>query len=275
MKMFVYKQIGFFSLVSNLWKNRELIIQMTLRDVIGRYQGSFLGLLWSFLNPVLMLCVYTFFFSVVFKARWLGGSGSKAEFALILFSGLIIFNFFAECLNRAPSLMQSNVNFIKKIIFPLEILPVVTMLSALFHLLVSLCVWICFYVVIFGMPHIEILLFPIVILPLLFIILGITWMLSSLGVYLRDVSQVVGTVVSILMFLSPIFYPIESLPELFQGVVRLSPVTLAVEQARSVMYWGNGIDWVLWGYYMMISVCISWLGYMWFQKTRKGFADVI
>jgi lipopolysaccharide transport system permease protein len=262
-------------MVAILWRNRGLAFALTKREVVGRYQGSMLGILWSLFNPVLMLAVYTFFFSVIFQVRWLGGSGSKTEFALILFAGLLVFNFFAECITRAPTLILSNVNYVKKIIFPLELLPVVIMGSASFHLLVSFLVWLVSYVVIFGVPHASVLLFPIVLVPLVLLTLGVTWFLASVGVYLRDVSQVVGALVPVLMFLSPVFYPIKSLPEAYRAIVHVSPITIAVEQARDVMYWGAALDWQVWGGYLAISCVISWLGFIWFQKTRKGFADVL
>ncbi len=262
-------------LITSLWANRNLLAGLIRREIVGRYKGSVLGILWSLFNPVLMLAVYTFFFSVIFQVRWLGGSGSKTEFALILFAGLLVFNFFAECINRAPSLIFSNVNYVKKIIFPLELLPVVAMGGAGFHLLVSYFVWIGFYAVFFGVPHSGVLLFPIVLVPLVLLTLGLTWFLASLGVYLRDVSQIVGSIVPVVMFLSPVFYPLKSLPEEFQIVVHLSPITVAVEQAREVMYWGGAIDWSVWLGYLVVSGAIAWLGFVWFQKTRKGFADVL
>jgi len=263
------------AMISSLWTHRSLLAGLIRREIIGRYKGSFLGILWSFFNPVLMLAVYTFFFSVVFKARWGGGSGSKTEFALILFSGLLVFNFFAECINRSPGVILSNVNYVKKVIFPLELLPVVVMGSAFFHLLISLLVWLGFYVVFFGIPHVKVLLFPVVIMPLALLTLGFSWFLATLGVYLRDVSQVVVTLVPVLMFMSPIFYPIKILPENLQIVIYFSPITIAVEQARAVLYWGESINWLLWSGYLVVSTIIACSGFAWFQKTRKGFADVL
>lgn len=263
------------TLLRSIATNRSLLYSLIRRDIAGRYSGSVLGLLWSFFNPVLMLIVYTFVFSVVFKARWVGGSDSKTEFALVLFAGLMVFNLFSECINRAPGLILSNVNYVKKVIFPLEILPIVNLGSAFFHLLVNFIVWLLFYVVFYGVPHAGVLLFPLVILPLALLTLGVSWFIASLGVYLRDVAQVVGTFVPVLMFLSPVFYPLKSLPERFQGVVQISPITVAVEQARGLMYWGEAFDWQMWGLYLAISCCIAWVGFVWFQKTRKGFADVL
>jgi lipopolysaccharide transport system permease protein len=262
-------------ILSSVWCNWSLTITLIKREVTGRYRGSILGILWSFLNPLFMLAVYTFFFSVVFKARWAGGSESKTEFALVLFAGLIVFNLFAECVNRAPSLVLSNVNFVKKVVFPLEVLPWVVLGSALLHMIISLGVWLLFYIVFFGIPHVSIFYLPIVILPLLILTLGISWFLSSLGVYLRDLSQVIGTVTTVLMFMSPVFYPVANLPEKYRMFVLISPLTLSVEQARDVMIFGKPINWTAWLPYLFVSMTIAWLGFAWFQKTRKGFADVV
>lgn len=262
-------------LAHSMWMNRSLTVQMIRREVAGRYKGSIMGLTWSFLNPILMLAVYTFVFSVVFKARWAGGSESKTEFALVLFSGLILFNLFSECVNKAPTLILSNVNYVKKVIFPLEILPVINLGAALFHWMISLLVWLVFYCIFYGVPHLTVLLLPIVMLPLVVLSLGMSWLLASLGVYLRDVAQVVGVLMSVLMFLSPIFYPVSSLPSEYQVIMLINPLTLAIEQARDIMMWGKMPDWVSWSKYLVISGVFSWFCFAWFQKTRKGFADVL
>lgn len=255
--------------------NRSLIYSLIKRDVVGRYRGSAMGLLWSFFNPILMLAVYTFVFSVVFKARWAGGSDSNTEFALVLFAGLLVFNLFSECLNRAPGLIPGNVNYVKKVIFPLEILPVVALGSAAFHFAIGLAVWIVFYLIFFGIPSSSILQLPLVIIPLVLMTLGLSWFLASLGVYLRDVGQIIGVATTVLMFLSPIFYPITALPEQYRPFMHISPLTFAVEQARNTMIWGSSIDWGMWCVYFTASVFVAWLGFASFQKTRKGFADVL
>ncbi len=263
-------------LFASLWRHHSLIYAMIKREVIGRYRGSFMGIFWSFFNPVFMLAVYTFVFSVVFKARWgTAGSDSKAEFALILFAGLIVFNIFAECVNRAPLLIISNVNYVKKVIFPLEILPWITLGTVMFHAVISLGVWLLAYFIFFGSPHITVLLFPLVILPLLFFTMGVMWALSSLGVYLRDVSQFITILTTVLMFLSPIFYPASAIPEKYRHIVLLNPLAPAIEQARNVLFWGKEPDWTLMAVYLVGALIIAWLGFAWFQKTRKGFADVI
>lgn len=259
----------------SFWRNRNLIKSLVMREVIGRYRGSAMGILWSFINPIFMLIVYTFVFSVVFKARWSGGSDSRTEFALVLFAGLIVFNFFAECINRAPGLILANVNYVKKVVFPLEILAWVSAGSALFHSVISLIVWLLAYTIIFGVPHATVLFIPLVILPLLLFTIGISWVLASLGVFLRDVSQFIGIVTTMLMFLSPIFYPATALPEDYRHLFFINPMTPAIEQARALLYWGATPDWQIITSYLAASSAIAWLGFAWFQKTRKGFADVV
>ena len=260
---------------ASLWRHRQLAWVLMQREVIGRYRGSVLGILWSFFNPVFMLVVYTFVFSVVFKARWNAGSDSKTEFALVLFAGLIVFNLFAECINRAPGLVVANVNYVKKLVFPLEILPWVVLGSALFHALISLGVWLLAYLVLYGLPPPTALLLPLVAVPLMLFIMGLSWALASLGVYLRDVSQFIGMLTSVLMFLTPIFYPVSALPLQFQSYLLLNPLTPAVEMARDVLFWGRVPDLGMLALYWLCTVLVAWVGFAWFQKTRKGFADVL
>ena len=262
-------------MVASIYKNRNLIFNLIKREVMGRYRGSAMGLLWSFFNPVFMLTIYTFVFSVVFKARWVGGSDSKVEFALVLFTGLLVFNLFSEVINQAPSLILNNANYVKKVIFPLEILPIVALGAAAFHMSVSLVVWLIFYFLFFSIPDWTALQLPLVLIPLMLMTLGLAWLLASLGVYLRDVGQIIGVVTMTLMFLSPIFYSIDSLPLEYQDIMHLNPLTYIVEETRNVMIWHKSVNWPLWVFWTVLSTLIAWLGFAWFQKTRKGFADVI
>ncbi len=262
-------------MVLSIINNRNLIMDLTKREVLSRYRGSMMGLLWSFFNPLFMLAVYTFVFSVVFKARWNLESDSKTEFSLVLFAGLIFFNLFGESINRAPTLIVNNSNYVKKVVFPLEILSVVTVFSALFHGLISLGVWLLVYLLFFGLPHATVLYLPIVILPFLLFVTGLSWALASLGVFLRDVSQFISTVITVLMFMTPIFYPVTALPEEFRKWLYFNPITPVIEQARDVLYWGKQPDFALVGIYTLSSAVFAWLGFAWFQKTRKGFADVL
>lgn len=262
-------------MLSSLWRNRQLIKASTKREVLGRYRGSVMGILWSFFNPLFMLVVYTFVFSVVFQARWGSGSNSKTEFALVLFAGLMVFSLFSECINRAPGLILSNVNYVKKVVYPLEILPVVTLLSAMFHMLISLGVWLIAHGLLFGLPHPTVLFLPLVLVPFAMFILGLSWILASLGVYLRDVSQIIGVLTSVLLFLSPVFYPISALPDDYRHLLYINPLTPVIEMTRDLLYWGKMPNLFLLCIYWFATAIIAWLGFTWFQKTRKGFADVL
>lgn len=263
------------AILKSFHKNRDLICSLLMREILGRYRGSILGVLWSFFNPILMLLVYTFFFSIVFKANWSNDSDSKAEFAMVLFVGLIIFNLFSECVTRAPTIILANANYVKKVTFPLEILPIVNLGAACFHLLVSLMVWLIFYLILFGVPPITILLFPIILLPLLMFVLGVSWFLASLGVYLRDVSQVTGLAVTALMFISPVFFPSSALPEKYQYILKFNPLAQEIEMMRSALILGKAPSWSMLFLYFVITSLVAFLGFTWFQKTRKGFADVL
>ena len=264
------------SLIVSLWRNRQIIVQMTKREVVGRYKGSVMGLLWSFFNPILMLTMYTFVFSVVFKSRWgFGGEESKTQFAVLLFVGMIVHGLFSDVLNRAPSFILSNVNYVKKVIFPLEILPVIAMGAALFHSLTSFGVLLTAFVLFNDYLHWTVVLAPFVLLPLVILTLGLAWILASLGVFLRDVGQTIGIITTVMMFLSPVFYPVTALPEEFRPWLMANPLTFIIEQAREVLIWGHLPDWAGLGIYTLGATVVAWAGFVWFQKTRKGFADVL
>lgn len=262
-------------IVRSFLAHRKLIYSLTQRDITARYRGSILGIAWLILQPLATLLVYTFVFSVVFKARWSGGSDSRAEFALVLFAGLLVFNMFAESLARAPSLVVSNPSYVKKVIFPIEILSFVNAGTALFYAVISLAICVVFYFFLFGLPPITAFALPLIILPLTFLILGVSWLLSSLGVFIRDLVHIVGLLVTLLLFSSPIFYPISALPPLFQQLMHLNPLSFVIEQSRNVLIWGKLPS--LWhlALYWLASVVVMCLGFAWFQKTRKGFADVL
>ena len=264
------------ALGESLWRNRQLIAQMTRREVMGRYKGSVMGLAWSFFNPVFMLVVYTFVFSVIFKSRWgVGGEESKAQFAVVLFVGMIVHGLFAEVINRAPGLILSNINYVKKVVFPLEILPVIAMGATLFHSLISLGVLLTTFALFNGYLHWTAIFTPLVLLPLVILTLGLAWMLASLGVFLRDVGQTIGIITTVMLFLSPVFYPMTALPEEFRPWLMANPLTFIIEQAREVLIWGRLPNWTGLGGYTLVAAAIAWAGYAWFQKTRKGFADVL
>ena len=265
----------FLNIALSLLRHYTLIKQMIKREVIGRYRGSFLGLLWSFVNPVLMLAIYTFVFGFVFKARWGQDDTDKYQFALVLFTGLIIFNLFSECISRAPNLILANINYVKKVVFPLEILPWVALGATLFHAGINLFVLLIFLLAL-GQPFTWAMLYlPLILLPFLLLIMGLSWLLASIGVFIRDIGQFIGMAMTVLMFMSPIFYPLTALPDYIRPYLLLNPVTLIIEQVRNTLLWGLQPNWQALGVYSVIALVIACLGWFWFAKTRKGFADVL
>lgn len=263
-------------IATHLWNYRDLIRQLTWREIAGRYKGSYLGLGWSFIQPLIMLGVYTFVFSVIFNARWgIDPGESRATFALALFIGLITFGIFAEMTNSAPSLVLGNANYVKKAVFPLEILPLVKLLSALVNALFSLTVLFAGILLINHGIHWTAVLLPLVWLPMLLFTLGCGYFLASLGVFVRDIGTLIGVVTTMLFFLTPIFYPISAIPQGFRFIYRINPLALFVEDARRVVLWGLFPDWSWFFFGLALSVAAFMFGFLWFMKSKKAFADVI
>lgn len=263
-------------MISSFWRNRQLILQMSKREAIGRYRGSVMGLAWSFFNPLFMLAIYTFVFSGVFKARWgIGAGESKTDFAIILFAGLIVHGLFAECVNRAPNLIISNVNFVKKVVFPLEILPWVAFGSALFHTIIGLIVLMLVQFVLNQRVPLTAILFPIVLIPLMLGTMGLAWFLAALGVYVRDVGHVTGMFTTVMLFVSAVFFPISAIPKHYQLLLHFNPLAVVIEQSRGVLIFGHLPSLVGWSTMMVVGLVLAWTGFAWFQMTRRGFADVL
>jgi lipopolysaccharide transport system permease protein len=264
------------AMARNLWHHRDLIRQFTRREIEGRYKGSFLGLFWSFVNPLVLLLIYTFVFGVVFKARWPNAkTDNLGEFAITLFCGLTFFNMFSDTINRAPGIIVNVPNYVKRVVFPLEILVASTLGSALFHALVSLSILLAATLLINGTIQWTLVLLPLVVLPLIFLSLGLGWFLASLGVFVRDISYSVTLIVQVLFFVTPIFYPLDAIPEPFQTLVRLNPLTSIIENSRRVILWGGTPSWIGWAAWLLVTGMVMILGYAWFMKTKKAFADVI
>jgi len=263
------------AVLQSFWSHRYLVLQLARRDVLGRYRGSSLGLVWALLTPLLSLATFTFVFGTIFQSRWGVDVGSKSHFALVLFTGLIAYNFFSEALNRAPSLVLENVTYVKRTLFPLEVLPWVATLSGLFHAALSATVLVAAYVLLVGVPPASALLIPLLFVPLALVVTGISWFLASVGVYLRDLKQFVPVLMTLVLFLSPVFYPLSAVPESFRSVVGLNPLSWIVEQSRAALFAGQPPD--LRGFVVAIAAgwISAWLGLVWFQRTRKGFADVV
>ncbi len=264
------------AMFANQWNHRGLTLQLAKREVAGRYRGSVAGLAWSFISPLLMLVIYTFFFSVVFKARWTQAPGEdKVDFAFPLFCGLIAYAMFAECVNRAPSLVIANANYVKRVVFPLDILPMVVLLSALFHAMVSLVVLLVAIAATGRQVHAAAFLVPVLLLPLALVSLGLSWLLASVGTFVRDTSQFALFFTTAAMFLSPVFFPMSAMPVEFRGPMALNPLTQAIEQMRQAIIWGGLPPIGAYLAQLAVGLAVAWAGFWWFQRTRRGFADVI
>ena len=263
-------------MVRNLWQHRDLIRQFTKREIEGRYKGSFLGLFWAFINPLVLLFIYTFVFGIVLKSRWpQAKTDNLGEFAIVLFCGLTAFNVFSECVSRASSLIVGVPNYVKKVVFPLEILPISVLGAALFHSVISLIILLVANLFIRGSVSWTLLLLPLAYVPLIFFSLGLTWFLASLGVFIRDVSYIVTLILQVLFFTTPIFYPIENIPQPFYSFIRLNPLSSIVENFRRLILWGTLPSWFGWLSWTILTTTIMILGYAWFMKTKKAFADII
>ena len=259
---------------SCLWVRRQLIMHLARREVLSRYRGSFVGVLWSFVNPLVMLAIYTLVMGYFLHARWAGTSNSL-QYSIVLFSGLILFNFLSECLTRAPGLVLANPNYVRKIVFPLEVLPWVAICAALFHTALSLVAWVVFDLIVYHTVHPTVLFLPLIVAPLALVAVGLSWFLSAAGVFIRDVAQAVTLAVQALMFLSPLFYEVKNVPPVFQRILLANPLTFVIEQARAIMIAGSLPNFVGLGIYWLASLLVAWLGFVWFQRARDGFADVM
>jgi len=256
-------------------RNRSLIFELSKREVLGRYRGASFGLFWSILSPFLMLCVYAFAFGSILNSRWPQPPGTQDSFAIILFVGLIVHSFFAESFNRAPSLITSNVSYVKKVIFPLEILPWPMVVSALFHTLMNVIVLIVLRLVVDHAFSWGTFLLPFVLFPLTILMLGVGWFLSALGVYLRDINQITGVLSTALLFTSSAVVPASAVPEEYRFIFVSNPLTFIIDQARIVALWNGMPDWSGLAIYALASTVFALIGYTWFSATRRGFGDVL
>jgi len=248
---------------------------MTRRAVAGRYRGSVFGMAWSLCSPILMLAIYTFVFGVVFKMRGIETGGGTGSFASWLFAGLICHQFFSECLNRAPMLVVNNVQYVKKVVFPLESLTWIAVGAALFQTAISVCVLIVFNVLFNQDINWTIVFIPLVLFPLALLATGLVWMVAALSVYVRDIAHVMGVVTTALLFLSPVFYSINQLPPFAQKLIYLSPLTAIITELRKVVLDGVLPDFFVLGVYTVVAMIVAWLGLSLFQRMRGGFADVL
>jgi lipopolysaccharide transport system permease protein len=264
------------ALARNLWRHRGLIRQLAWREVRGRYQGTRFGLVWSVLTPLLMLLVYTFVFNFVLKVRWgVAPQETALEFALTLFCGLAVYNVFAETVGRAPGLIIAHPNFVKKVVFPLEVLPVSALLAALVHALMGLVLVGVLAACFVRAPGWPVLLVPLLLVPYLCFILGLSWFLASLGTFLRDLGPGLTVALHLLIFLTPVFYPLHAVPPPWRWVLLMNPLTVYVENTRQVLVWGTPPGLLALTVAAVLSLLVMQAGYIWFMKSKRAFADVV
>ncbi|CDI02645.1 putative ABC polysaccharide/polyol phosphate export pump, inner membrane subunit [Candidatus Competibacter denitrificans Run_A_D11] len=258
------------------WLQRQLFLKLLRRDFAERYRGSYLGAVWAVLLPLLSLTVFTFFFGVIFKIRWPAAPSGDSlhNLALILFIGMALYNFLAECLCRAPGLILAHQSYVKNVVFPLDMLPAVMVTSALLMLGVTLAVILLLQALV-GELTTTVLLLPVIVLPLVLSALGLSWFLSALGVFIRDTQQLVVPLVQLLMFLSPVFYPASALPSEVRPWLEYNPLALVIEQARGIILFAQPPAWIPYLFALAASLLLALLGAYWFARTRKGFADVL
>lgn len=265
-------------ILRSLYRNRELIWNLTKRDLKSTYQSSFLGALWPVIVPLLMLLIYTFVFSVVFQVRWSTGTSQetpRGEFALILFAGLTPFNFFSMVINRSPGLVLTVPNYVKKVVFPLEILPLVVVGSAFITSLINIVLLLIGHMLVFRSFPMAVLLLPFAYIPLILLTLGLAWFLSSLGVFVRDIGQAIPVIVQILFFMTPIFYSVDRVPEGLRALLLLNPLAPIVDAFRRTLIWNQSLDWRVWGAATLVSILVAVLGFAWFSATKRAFSDVM
>lgn len=263
-----------FSAFWNLRSNCSLVRQLIAREVQKRYRGSYLGLCWALIQPLATLLVYTFVFSVVLHSHWDQGQSSP-QFALTMLAGLLVYDVFAEILQLSALLITQNTGYVKKVIFPLEVLSMASLGSSLIFLGLNFIVFIVGMLAINHHLTVTTLLFPLVLVPLVMLTIGTSWFVASLGVFIPDLNHFLQIFLRLMFFITPIFYPIEKVPEALRWIIYINPLAILVEQARRTLLWNQPLQWRQWGIVTLVSLVIMQFGYAWFMETKRGFADVL
>lgn len=262
-------------MTSALLRSFELFWALSKREIASRFKGSYGGLSWYVIQNLLLLTLYSFVFGTLFKSRWSSGDHIQGNFTIALFIGLIVFNIFAECVTRAPTLILANANFVKKVVFPVEVLPAVSLATALFNACIAFLVLIVVAFVLEAPLHWQGLWIPVIMVPLIVLTLGVGWFLAALGTYIRDINQMVTLLISAFMFLSPLFYQITALPKAVQTWVMFNPLTIPMQESREALMFGETPDFGLLSIYLGVAILTAVSGHTFFQKARGGFADVL
>lgn len=264
----------------NLLQDRKLLRMFITRDLQARYKNTWGGLLWLVIQPIIMLSIYTLVFQHILGVKWgtqnaNSENASGVDFALNLYLGLVVFNIFSEALQAAPTVLRAHSNLIKKVRFPISILPSIPLGLALCDATLGLAIWLLVYVFTLGLPPLTTLYLPLVLLPLILFVMGLCWLIASLSAYMRDINQIVRFVVTSLLFLSPIFFPLQSMPLDLQGILSFNPLAIEIEMLRDIMVGGVAPDWGYYFGFLGLSLLVYCAGYYWFELTSDGFVDVL
>lgn len=261
--------------VADLVQHRELLWQFTARNVELRHKGSHLGLLWSILNPLLMLALYVLVFGYIFEGKFGRPGETRLDYGLTIFLGLTLFHFASEALVTSPTVIISNPNFVKKVVFPLEVLPAANVGAATVHLLIGLVLVLAGALVFGEGLTLSAFWLPAILLPLVLTCLGLNWFFSALGVFLRDIGQLIQFLALALMFASAVFYPISRIPEGAWSIMRYNPVLIAIELARNAVLWHEPLRIAHLVYLYLFGTLACYGGYAIFRRLKPAFADVL
>ncbi|HBN1876904.1 TPA: ABC transporter permease [Escherichia coli] len=265
----------FSELFIDVKKNRHLLYHLTKRDITSKFKGAYAGLIWSFINPLLLLVIYTFVFSVIMKAKWGLSNEGNFDFAVVLFTGLIVFNMYADATNRAANIIHDNKNYVKKVIFPLNILPIIVVNSSFFNGIISYLILFTVLLLFKDTLNIQCVFIILLLFPIYLMSLGVTYLVSAISAFARDIGQVMGIFNMAFMFLSPIFFPMERMPAKFQFIASLNPIAFVVTQARDTLIFNKGFNWDGYAVSLLCSSIIFVVGFIVFSSLKKDFADVI
>ena len=254
--------------------HRALVLSMVRREVSQRYRGSFLGPIWAILTPAVQIVIFTLIFSGIFQARF-GGESGPLGFAVYLFCGLLPWLAFAEAVQRSTSVVVEHVNLVKRVVFPVEVLTVQLSLAALVQQAIGTAVLLTAALVLEQILSPTLFFLPLLLIPQLLLTIGLGWLVASFGVFLRDTGQLVQLTLMAWMYLTPIFYPESMVPRHYRWLVEANPMAPLIRSYRRILLEGLAPDWTGLGWTSIFAIGCFLLGYWWFIRTRKAFADVL
>lgn len=265
------------SRLGTLWYRRQLILTLGLREVTQRFRSSSLGLLWTVIQPLAVVTIFYFVFSVVFQNRWGAADESKGDFIIALFSGFLVYNLFFDTVSRAPMMVVGNINYVKKLVFPIHLIPFIISIGSLVSFFCTFVILVLMYMLIHqGAPHFAVVTVFLSVLPVYLLSIGVSWMVASASVFYRDINHAVPLVLQALVFVSPVLYPMSRVPDgLVRQLMQMNPLAMPIEQARAAIMYGVIPDWMGILQSLAVSMLVCVVGIIFFQRLRPGFADVL